>query len=95
MFPRSRHLFVSLIALVATAEAVRAGDDAAPRDLSGWGHVFDPSRDCEVSLDDYLNRLKITVPGTPPRGRVERRDARPASRARAVVVEHRSLPPRG
>jgi regulation of enolase protein 1 (concanavalin A-like superfamily) len=65
MFPRSRHLFASLIALVATAEAVLAGDDAAPRDLSGWGHVFDPSRDCEVSIDYYLNRLKITVPGTP------------------------------
>lgn len=39
--------------------------------------------------------MSITVPGAPPRGRVERRDARPANRARAVVVEHRSLPPRG
>jgi regulation of enolase protein 1 (concanavalin A-like superfamily) len=50
---------------MATAGAVLAGDAATPRDLSGWGYVFDPSRDCEVSLDYSLNRLKITVPGTP------------------------------
>ena len=65
MFPRSRHLFASLIALVATAEAVLAGDDATPNELAGWGHVLDPSRDCEVSLDVEHNRLKIAVPGTP------------------------------
>jgi regulation of enolase protein 1 (concanavalin A-like superfamily) len=64
MFPRSRRLFASLIALGTTA-AVLAGDDATPRDLSGWGRVLDPSRDCEVSLDLERNRLKITVPGTP------------------------------
>jgi regulation of enolase protein 1 (concanavalin A-like superfamily) len=65
MFPRSRHLFASLIALVATAGAVLAGDDAAPSGLSDWGRVFDASQDCEVSLDFALNRLRITVPGTP------------------------------
>jgi regulation of enolase protein 1 (concanavalin A-like superfamily) len=64
MFPRSRRLFASLIALGTTA-AVLAGDDATPRELSGWGRAFDPSRDCEFSLDLERNRLKITVPGTP------------------------------
>jgi regulation of enolase protein 1 (concanavalin A-like superfamily) len=65
MFPSPTHLFASLIALGTTAAAVLAGDDATPRDLYGWGRVFDPSGDCEVSLDLERNRLKITVPGTP------------------------------
>jgi regulation of enolase protein 1 (concanavalin A-like superfamily) len=65
MFPRSSHLFAALIALSTCAEAVVAGDEAAPRDLSGWGRLLDPSRDCEASLDLGGSRLKITVPGTP------------------------------
>jgi regulation of enolase protein 1 (concanavalin A-like superfamily) len=65
MFPRSSHLFASLIALGTTAAVVLAGDDATPRDLPGWGRVLDPSGDCEVSLDLERNRLKVTVPGTP------------------------------
>jgi regulation of enolase protein 1 (concanavalin A-like superfamily) len=65
MFRRASRLFASLIALGTTAAAVRAGDDPTPRDLPGWGHVLDPSRDCDVSLDVELNRLRITVPGTP------------------------------
>src|SRR5882757_2747807 len=65
MFPRSSHLFASLIALGTTAAAVLAGADATPRDLPGWGRVLDPSGDCEASLDLERNRLKVTVPGTP------------------------------
>ena len=65
MFRRASRLFASVIALGTTAAAVRAGDDPTPRDLPGWGHVLDPSRDCDVSLDVELNRLRITVPGTP------------------------------
>jgi regulation of enolase protein 1 (concanavalin A-like superfamily) len=65
MFRRASRLFASVIALGTTAAAVRAGDDPTPRDLSGWGHVLDPSRDCNVSLDAERNRLRITVPGTP------------------------------
>jgi regulation of enolase protein 1 (concanavalin A-like superfamily) len=65
MCPRPSHLFASLIVLGMTAAAVLAGDDATPRDLLFWGHVLDPSRDCEVSLDAEHDRLKITVPGTP------------------------------
>jgi regulation of enolase protein 1 (concanavalin A-like superfamily) len=65
MFPRSSHLFASLIVLGTTAAAVLAGDDATPKELAGWGHVLDPSRDCEVSLDVEHNRLKIAVPRTP------------------------------
>ena len=64
-FTRSSRLFASVIALCTTAAAVLAGDDATPRDLSGWGRVLDPSRDCDVSLDVEHDRLKITVPGTP------------------------------
>ena len=37
--------------------------------------------------------MSITVPG-PTHARVERREPRPASRTRAVVVEHRALRPR-
>ena len=65
MFRRASRLFASVITLGTTAAAVRAGDDPTPRDLPGWGHVLDPSRDCDVSLDVKLNRLRITVPGTP------------------------------
>jgi regulation of enolase protein 1 (concanavalin A-like superfamily) len=64
MSRRSRRLFTSLIALCATV-AARAGDHATPSDLPGWGHVLDPSRDCDVSLDAERDRLRITVPGTP------------------------------
>jgi regulation of enolase protein 1 (concanavalin A-like superfamily) len=65
MLPRLCHLIASLIALGTTSLALVAGDDTAPRDLSGWARVFDPSRDCEIALDHELDRLKITVPGTP------------------------------
>jgi regulation of enolase protein 1 (concanavalin A-like superfamily) len=65
MIPHSRRLFAGLIAFGTTAAVVLAGDDATPRELSGWGRVLDPSRDCEVSLDAEHDRLKITVPGTP------------------------------
>jgi hypothetical protein len=65
MFRRASRLFAGVIALGTTAAAVLAGDDPTPRDLSGWGHVLDPSRDCIVSLDVERNRLRITVPGTP------------------------------
>ena len=65
MFRRASRLFARVIALGTTVAAVRAGDDPTPRDLPGWGHVLDPSRDCDVSLDVELNRLRITVPGTP------------------------------
>jgi regulation of enolase protein 1 (concanavalin A-like superfamily) len=65
MLPRSRRMIAGLIALVTTALALGAGDDTAPRDLSGWGRVYDPSRDSEIALDRELDRLKITVPGTP------------------------------
>jgi regulation of enolase protein 1 (concanavalin A-like superfamily) len=58
-------MFASLIALSTTAAVVLAGDDATPRYLPGWGRVFDPSRDCDVSLDRDRDRLRITVPGTP------------------------------
>jgi regulation of enolase protein 1 (concanavalin A-like superfamily) len=62
---QSRRLFAGVIALSTTAAAVLAGDDATPRELPGWGRVLDPSRDCEISLDDEHDRLKIAVPGTP------------------------------
>ena len=65
MFGRASRLFASVIALGTTAAAVRAGDDPTPRDLPGWGHVLDPSRDCDVSLDFELNRLRIRCPGRP------------------------------
>ena len=65
MFHRSSRLFMSVIALCTTATAIAADDDAAPKDLSGWGRVLDPSRDCEMSLDVERDRLRITVPGTP------------------------------
>lgn len=65
MSDRLRRLFASLIALSTTAAVVLAEDDATPRDLPGWGRVFDPSRDCDVSLDLDRDRLRITVPGTP------------------------------
>jgi regulation of enolase protein 1 (concanavalin A-like superfamily) len=65
MFPRSSHLFASLIVLGTTAAAVLAGDAVNSQELDGWGRVFDPTRDCEVSLDVEHNRLKIAVPGTP------------------------------
>src|SRR6266576_6100931 len=65
MFLRLSRLLASLIAMGTTAAAVLAGDNPAPSDLSGWGRVLDPSRDCEVSLDLERNRLKIRVPGTP------------------------------
>jgi regulation of enolase protein 1 (concanavalin A-like superfamily) len=58
-------LIASVIALTTTLCALVAGEDTAPRDLSGWGRVFDPSRDCEIALDHELDRLKMTVPGTP------------------------------
>jgi regulation of enolase protein 1 (concanavalin A-like superfamily) len=65
MFPHSSRVFASVIALVTTAAVVLAGDDSTPRDVPGWGRVLDPARDCDVTLDDEHNRLKITVPGTP------------------------------
>jgi hypothetical protein len=65
MFRRASRLFARVIALGTTAAAVRAGDDPTPRDLSGWSHILDPSRDCGVSLDVERNRLRITAPGTP------------------------------
>jgi regulation of enolase protein 1 (concanavalin A-like superfamily) len=65
MLPRSRHIIASLIAAATTALTLVAGDDAAPRELSGWGRVYDPSHDSEIALDHELDRLKITVPGTP------------------------------
>jgi regulation of enolase protein 1 (concanavalin A-like superfamily) len=65
MFQRSRRLFAGVIVLGMTAAAAPAGDDATPGDLPGWGRVLDPSGDCDVSLDDGRNRLRITVPGTP------------------------------
>jgi regulation of enolase protein 1 (concanavalin A-like superfamily) len=65
MFPRSSHLFATLIILTTCAEAVVAGDDSTPKDLSDWGRLLDPSRDCEASLELGGSRLKITVPGTP------------------------------
>jgi regulation of enolase protein 1 (concanavalin A-like superfamily) len=65
MLPHSRHLIAGLIAFGMTSLALVAGDDTAPRDLSGWGCVFDPSRDCEIALDHVLDRLRITVPGAP------------------------------
>ncbi|MDR3632638.1 MAG: DUF1349 domain-containing protein [Isosphaeraceae bacterium] len=65
MIHHSQRLFASMIALCTTTAAVLAGDEATPRDLPGWGRVFDPARDCEVSLDIERDRLKIVVPGTP------------------------------
>jgi regulation of enolase protein 1 (concanavalin A-like superfamily) len=65
MFQHSGRLLSSVIALGTTTAIVLAGDGATPRDLPGWGRVYDPSRDCEVSLDADHNRLRITVPGTP------------------------------
>jgi regulation of enolase protein 1 (concanavalin A-like superfamily) len=65
MLPRLRNVVASLIALIASATAVVSGDATAPRDLVGWGRVFDPSHDCEIALDHELDRLRITVPGTP------------------------------
>src|SRR5262245_10145382 len=65
MLRGASHLFAGVIALGTTAAAVLAGDNPTPRELSGWGHVLDPSRDCDVSLDVERNRLRITVPGTP------------------------------
>jgi regulation of enolase protein 1 (concanavalin A-like superfamily) len=65
MLPHSHQLIACVIALTTTVCALVAGEDTAPRDLSGWGRVFDPSRDCEIALDHELDRLKITVPGTP------------------------------
>jgi regulation of enolase protein 1 (concanavalin A-like superfamily) len=58
-------MFAILIALGTTAAAVLAGDESTPRDLTGWGRMLDPSRDCEVSLDLERDWLKIKVPGTP------------------------------
>jgi regulation of enolase protein 1 (concanavalin A-like superfamily) len=65
MFPRTIPLFAGVIALCTTATAVPAGDVEAPRDLSGWGRVLDPSGDCDVSFDAERDRLRIHVPGTP------------------------------
>jgi regulation of enolase protein 1 (concanavalin A-like superfamily) len=65
MWPRSRQLIASLIALGTTTCVLVAGDDTAPRELSGWGRVYDPSRDCKIALDHELDRLKIDVPGSP------------------------------
>ena len=65
MLPHSHQLIACVIALTTTVCALVAGEDTAPRDLSGWGRVFDPSRDCEIALDHELDRLRITVPGTP------------------------------
>jgi regulation of enolase protein 1 (concanavalin A-like superfamily) len=65
MTRRPSRLFASVIALCTTAAAAHAGEDETPRDLPGWGRVVDPSRDCDASLVDDRNRLRITVPGTP------------------------------
>jgi hypothetical protein len=65
MLPRLHQIVASLIAFFASATVLVAGDDTAPRDLVGWGRVFDPSHDCEIALDHELDRLKITIPGTP------------------------------
>jgi regulation of enolase protein 1 (concanavalin A-like superfamily) len=65
MFQRPVRLFASVVALCTTAAVVHAGEDETPGDLPGWGRVVDPSGDCDASLADNRNRLRITVPETP------------------------------
>src|SRR5260370_41368255 len=64
MLQRSCRLSVIMAALCMTAAAPDE-DGARPKEVPGWGRVLDPWRDCDVSLDLELNRLKIKVPGTP------------------------------
>jgi regulation of enolase protein 1 (concanavalin A-like superfamily) len=54
--------------MVMAAVCIAAEADehqARPNEVPGWGHVIDPWRDCDVSLDRDNERLKIQVPGTP------------------------------
>ena len=55
---------VALVLCLLVADA-SAGDAAPARRVPGWGEVVDPARDCKVALDPALDRLKISVPGTP------------------------------
>jgi regulation of enolase protein 1 (concanavalin A-like superfamily) len=66
MLQRSCWLLVILLsAAETTASAAYDDREARTNEIPGWGRVFDPSRDCDVSLDRDLDRLKVKVPGTP------------------------------
>ena len=65
MLQRSCRLSVIMAALCMTAEAESDEGEARPKEVPGWGQVFDPWRDCDISLDREHDRLKIKVPGTP------------------------------
>jgi regulation of enolase protein 1 (concanavalin A-like superfamily) len=65
MVDRFSRLFASVIVLGMTAAAVPSGSEAPQREMPHWGHVIDPSADCDMSLDAERDRLKISVPGTP------------------------------
>ena len=67
VFDASRSCWLLVILLSAAGTTAAAYDDREARknEIPGWGRVFDPSRDCDVSLDRDLDRLKIKVPGTP------------------------------
>jgi regulation of enolase protein 1 (concanavalin A-like superfamily) len=54
-----------MVMSAACTAAVANEHEARPNELSGWGRVIDPWRDCDVSLDRDSDRLKIQVPGTP------------------------------
>jgi regulation of enolase protein 1 (concanavalin A-like superfamily) len=66
MLQRSRWLLVILLSAAGTNAAAAYDDrEARTNEIPGWGRVLDPSRDCDVSLDRDLDRLKIKVSGTP------------------------------
>jgi regulation of enolase protein 1 (concanavalin A-like superfamily) len=58
-------LLAAIVAGAWTAVARPDEPEARPNELSGWGRVIDPARDCEVSLDRENERLTFRVPGTP------------------------------
>ena len=65
MFHRSSRLFVERDRPLHHRRGGPRGGRRGSKEVSGWGRVLDPSRDCDVSLDLERDRLRITVPGTP------------------------------